>query len=181
MVTPSINLIKGRKPHFFDHFVGWALTVGRIVVIAVEAIALAAFLYRFGLDKQLIDLHDKIASEQNIVKFLKKNEDTYRNFQSRLILSSNILAVQDQTIKSYKDITKLIPIEMNVQTLLFSEENMKIEATLQSVSSFTKFIDNLKKYPTVAGISIDRIENRTSTGTISITITATFKKPATQI
>lgn len=181
MSTASINLIRGRKPHFFDHFVGWALTVGRVVVIAVEGIALAAFLYRFGLDRQLIDLHDKIASEQNIVKFLQKNENVYRNFQSRLSLSSNILSVQDQTLKSFKDISKLIPSDMSVQTLLFSQENMKLEATMQSVNTFTTFIDKLKTYPTVDSISIDRIENRTSSGTISITLTATFKKPNTQI
>ena len=179
--APTINLIKGRKPRFFDHFIGWALTVGRIVVIVTEGIALLAFLYRFGLDRQLIDLHDKIASEENIVKFLQKNEDIYRNFQSRLSLASNILAVQDQTVTSYEDITKMIPPDMSIQNFQFSQENMRLEASMQSVVSFTKLIDSMKKYPSVESVSIDRIENRTSTGTINIIITVVFKKPKTHI
>src|SRR5690348_10423161 len=128
MSAPTINLIRGRKPHFLDHFISWALTIGRVVVIATEAIALSAFLYRFGLDRQLVDLRDKIAAEENIVKFLKKNEDTYRNLQGRIALANNILVLQNQTLASYSDIIRLVPPDLSVQTFLFSQDDMKIEA-----------------------------------------------------
>ncbi|MDE2025485.1 MAG: hypothetical protein KGJ07_03255, partial [Patescibacteria group bacterium] len=77
----TINLVRGRRPRVLDQFVGWALTIGRVVVILTELIALGAFLYRFGLDRQLVDLHDKIAQEQSIVDLLKQNENSYRNLQ----------------------------------------------------------------------------------------------------
>ena len=70
-IKPSINLFKDKNKNFFDLFIKWALSIGRVVVIATEAIALSAFLYRFSLDQQLIDLNDKIVQKQALVKLLK--------------------------------------------------------------------------------------------------------------
>ena len=61
----SINLVKSRKPHFLDRFITWALNAGRLLVIITETVALSAFLFRFGLDREIVDLNDKIKQNFN--------------------------------------------------------------------------------------------------------------------
>lgn len=172
----SINLVKGRKPHFLDQFIGWALTVGRALVIVTETVALSAFLYRFGLDRQIIDLHDKITQEQNIVNFLKKDEAKFRNLQDRLQLASTILASETTLSNTYQNIINYIPSDMTIKTLTVSTESIIIEADTKSVSSVSTFISKLKANPDISGINLDSISNKTSTGIITIGLTASFKK-----
>lgn len=172
----TVNLIRGRKPHFIDFFIGWALTVGRALVILTEVVALGAFLYRFGLDKQIVDLHDRIIQEQNIIKFAKKNEDTYRNLQTRLDLANTIIFNQNQIFKTYKDITSLIPAQMDVRSVTFADDSVKIDASIQSISLLATTINNIKNYPSVDSVSLDTIENKTTNGVISIGLTIQFKK-----
>src|SRR5258706_16133812 len=124
----SVNLVKGRKPHFLDQFIGWSLTVGRALVIITETVALSAFLYRFGMDREIIDLHDKITQEQNIVKFLKNDEVKFRNLQNRLSLASSALSSENQTLKIYNDIINFIPKDMTLSTFTLSQTSIIIEA-----------------------------------------------------
>ncbi len=172
----NINLVKNRKPKLFDQFIGWSITIGRAVIILTEALALGAFLYRFNLDRQLVDLHDKIVQEQNIVAFFKKNEDTYRNLQDRLTLAKAAIQSENQTIKTYSDIINLVPSDVSISSITYTAANMRIETQAQSISSISKFVDQLRQYTQITSVSIDNIENKTSTGVITVGITAILKQ-----
>ncbi|HEX8965833.1 MAG TPA: PilN domain-containing protein [Patescibacteria group bacterium] len=177
MASPiTINLVKNRKPKLLDQFIGWSVTIGRVVIVLTEALALGAFLYRFNLDRQLIDLHDKIVQEQNIVNFFKKNEDTYRNLQDRLTLAKAAIQNENQTIKTYTDIIDLVPSDVSITSITYNSANIRIQTQAQSITSISKFVDQLKQYPQVTSVSIDNIENKTSTGTITVGITAILKQ-----
>jgi len=171
----AINLVKNRKPKLFDQFISWSLTIGRAVVILTEAVALGAFIYRFNLDRQLIDLHDKIVQEQNIVHFFKKNEDTYRNLQNRLTLAKNTIQLQNQLLKTYKDVTNLVPSDVGIHSIVFTTTNIHIDANAQSISPIANFVNSLKTYPQITSVSLDSIDNKASTGVITVGITATLK------
>ncbi len=172
----TVNLIRGRKPHVVDYFIGWALNVGRILVIVTELVALGAFLYRFGLDKQLVDLHDRIIQEQNIIKFSKKNEDTYRNLQTRLDLANSIITNENQASKTYTDITSLIPAQMAVKDFVFTPDSVKFDGSIQSITQLATMVNNIKNYPGVDIVSLDSIENKTTNSIITVGLTITFKK-----
>lgn len=176
MQSLSINLVKGKKPHFLDQFIAWSLTIGRGVIIITELVALGAFIYRFGLDRQLVDLHDKINQEKTIVNFLKKNEDTYRNLQNRLSLANTTIQKENHAIKLYDDISSLFTSDILVKTFVITQDTIRIEATIQSITPLSKLIDNLKAYPGISGVSLDKIETKTSSGIISIGITANLKQ-----
>lgn len=171
----AINLFKGREKSFTEKFINWALTIGRVVVIVTEGIALLAFLYRFSLDRQLIDLHEKIKQKETIVKLLKNNEDRYRNLQERLLLISNLGKKSASTSKTFIDINNLVPPDVILNNFSFSTDSLKIDLSTQSVASLLTLINSLKSYPLVNTVSLDRIENRTSNGTILVGITTTFK------
>lgn len=175
--APSINLLEDKNKGFLDKAINWSLTVGRIVVILTELIALSAFLYRFSLDRQLIDLHDEIARKQAIIKFYKINEEKYRNFQQRLALASKLTTAQNQMTKVFVDITSLSPNGISVDNLIVTKDAIKIDARASSVQALSTFITSLKRYPNITSVSLDKLENKTSNAIISVNISAKVKVP----
>ena len=174
--TPSINLLESKRKGFLDKFINWALTIGRFIVIITEVIALSAFLYRFSLDRQLVDLRGKIKQEQALVSSLRENEKTYRNLQERLALASKFIDKGEQTVKIFKETVALAPEDFLLSNLTVSEDRLTINATVQHISSLTTFIKGLRNYPNISTISLDKIENKISSGRITVGITATFKR-----
>lgn len=176
---PSVNLVKTGQNLFFERFINWALTIGRAVVILTELIALIAFLYRFSLDQQLIDLHSKIKQEQAIVAYLKDSEDTYRNLQERLTVASNTTKAANSKLKIFNDIINLTPAGITFSDFTLSSSALRINADVETVGSLTELVESLKKYSGIETVSLDKIENRPSNGLIKVTITALLKNKNT--
>jgi hypothetical protein len=172
----SINLLKNSKNGFFEKALNWALTIGRILIITTELIALLAFLYRFGLDQQLIDLHTKIKQEQQIVQLQKQNEDTYRNLQDRLAIASLASAATEKNIKIIKDVIGFAPVGMTFTNFTFASNSLIIQANLNSVAALSMFIASLKSYPQVENVSLEKIENKTANAAITVTISVNLNQ-----
>ena len=172
---PTINLVKTKHIDFFERFIGWALTIGRLVVIGTELIALICFVYRFSLDSQLIDLHSKIKQEQAVINFLKKDEETYRNLQDRLSVAGTFSSLGTEKIKIFNDVLGLTPQGITFTNFSLDSDRIQMAADVESVFSLSSFVESLKTYPKIDSVSIDKIENRPSTGLIKITITTTLK------
>ena len=172
--SPSINLIKNKQIPFFDKFMDWALTVGRLIVILTEIVAVLAFVYRFSLDERLIDLHSSIKQKQTLVSLLKADEDKYRNLQDRIALASTLSEKNAKTNKIVLNIIELIPGGVKINNLIFNKDRITISADTSSVSSLTDFINFLKDYPSIKSVSIDNIENKPSIG-LSVTVTTMLK------
>jgi len=173
---PSINLLGNRQGSIFERFIDWALTIGRFVVILTEVIALSAFVYRFTLDRQLIDLHSKIKQETAIIGYVKGREETYRNLQDRLSVASTFSGSGEKKIKTFNDIIGLATGGMTFNQLVLTENNVRIDANFQYISSLTSFVNSLKKYPAVGSVSIEKIENKLSNALITVSITANLKQ-----
>lgn len=171
---PSINLVKNKQAPLFDRFINWALTVGRLIVIITEVVAVAAFIYRFSLDDKLVNLHSDIKAKQNIVTVLKNDENKYRNLQDRIALASAFSQSSVKTTEIIGDIVNLIPPGVKINDLALNKDRINMSVNIGSVSSLTDFIDPLKNYPKIKSISIENIENKPSVG-LSVDITATLK------
>ena len=169
----SINLLRDKQGVFVDKFVDWALTVGRLLVIVTELIALSAFLYRFSLDRQIIDLHPKIKQKESIVKALKNNEDKYRNLQDRLALALNFSNSGKEKIKIFQDILSFAPDGLTIGNLVMHETRLSINATAQNTSSLNLFTNSLKTYAKIRSLNLDSIQIKPSSGLI-VSFTANF-------
>jgi hypothetical protein len=170
----SINLLR-RQANVVERFLSWSLTIGRLVVILTEVIALGAFIYRFSLDSQLIDLHSKISQEQTVVNYLKDSEATYRNLQDRLTNAAKFSDLGTARFKAYMDIASFAPRGLAFTNLSLFEDRVRIEANIDSINSLNTFVNSLKKYPSIDTISIDKIQSRPAEAVIAVTITANFK------
>ena len=174
--SPSINLLRDNSGNFIDKFVTWALSAGRVIVIITELIALSAFLYRFSLDRQLIDIHTKIRQEQAVITYLKDNEQTYRNLQNRLLLASNFSKQGKDKVDILKQIIGFAPQGITFNNVALQADRARIDANSTSVASLSEFVNSLKNYSRVSSIIIEKIENRSSSASISVSITALLKQ-----
>lgn len=172
--SASINLLEN-KDKTLDLIISWALTIGRALVIIVEIVALGAFLYRFSLDNQLQTQEAKIKQEQAIVAYQTQSEDKYRNLQSRLVLISTASKDSAKNLQIFKDVINMAPSGFAFKTLDLSATKISLTGNASSVTTLSSFIDKLKAYPSIDNVSLDKIQNNTSDGTITIGITATFK------
>ncbi len=175
METLSVNLLKTKGNNFGDKFIKWALTIGRMVIILTETIALAAFLYRFILDRQIIDQRDTIKQKAAQIQLYDKNEKEFRNLQDRLQLINKLNNQASDTVIILTDVTNMAPSGIVFNTLSINNNTLHIDANIQSVNAFTDFVNKLKKYSAIKSVSIDKIENKTLSGTIIIGITAKLK------
>ncbi len=175
----SINLLPGNNQSLLTQFLTWALSVGRLLIILTETVALATFLYRFGLDRQLIDLHDQIKQEEFIVQHFKDYEDLYRSLQQRLALVKQYDAQSVMTPQVFREIISMGQGKVTFKTVLVSSDVVKIEAEARSVNALSTFVDALKEAPEIATVSVDKVENKTSDAVIAIAVSATLKNAPT--
>jgi hypothetical protein len=173
--SASINLIKTDKNQLTNQVVNWALTIGRILIIIVEIIALSAFIYRFILDNQLRDINSKIKAEQAYLSTQKQKEITYKNLQDRLSLESSIINQGSEKMKLFKDIIALTPQGISFTNLTYSNNQFNIQLNTGSVFPLSVFINSLRTYNQTDYISIDVIENRTADAVINVGLTVNLK------
>ncbi len=174
-ISSGINLAKDRGESLTDRILVFALTIGRLLIIITEAVALGAFLFRFGLDRQILDLHDKISQEQAIVKLLQKNEADYRNLQDRLSLEKSIDSNTIASVKLFQDFANMIPKDMTTTLFSFSGNSLQIEGSLSSLTSLSAYVATLKNNSAVDRVSLNKLEDQTTSGNITISLTVYLK------
>lgn len=174
--VPSINLLPQKGESFVTQFLNWTLTIGRLLIIIVEMLALGTFLYRFDLDMKIVDLHDQIEAQSFIVANFEKSEENFRDIQDRLALIERYDTIGSTTTSIFSDITKLGQGKITFRNLTVETETAKIEAQAVSTAILSQFVNDLKKHPSITGVSVDKVENSASTSLISVSITATLKQ-----
>jgi hypothetical protein len=166
-------------PHKDDglvtQFLNWALTVGRLLIILTEGLALGVFLYRFTLDMKIVDLHDEIKNQSIILQNFKPLEDTYRNLQQRITLAKNYDAAGTITPTILQDIIAMGQGLITFKTIIIEDDSAKLEVQAPSTAAISDFINLLKGNPNILLVSIDKVENKTSNASITVGITAALK------
>jgi Tfp pilus assembly protein PilN len=172
----NINLLRHQEKAALDKFLDWAFTVGRPIIIFVQAIALSAFAYRFILDRQIIDLHDKIKQEQTIVTLSKNNEEKFRSLQTRLNIIKTLDAMSNKKTSLLQSILKISDGKISFQSMIITKTSISLNGIVPSIGQLTRFVQELRTLPEILTVSVNTIQNNTSTGTISVSITATLKE-----
>lgn len=172
----TINLLPKKGNSLADQFINWALNIGRLLIILTETLALTVFIYRFSLDMKIVDLRDEIKQESAIVAQFKEPEATYRDLQTRLALSKEHGDDAGKTQNAFKDIIELGRGRITFNNLTVARESVKIEAQAPNTAFLSTFANSLKNYPGITSVSIDGVENKTSSALIQVNITAKLRK-----
>lgn len=170
----SINLLPGKDGGFVTQFLNWALTIGRLLIILVETLALGTFLYRFNLDMKIIDLHDQIKQQSFIVGSFERQEEEFRNLQTRLAMAKTY-GENNPTTTMFQDIVAMGRGKVTFRNLLVTLDTARIEAEGPSANALSTFTDTLRNHPSVQEVSVDRVENKASTATVVLRMTVKFK------
>ena len=168
-----INLLVKKKTTA-DTVLEWALTTGRFIIILTETIALTAFAYRFVLDRQIIDLHDKIRQKQAILSFYKEDEEKFRLLHNKLATVSTLDSQAQVTPTLVDELVKLAEGKAILQNLRVTPTDAEMIAETPSIPLMNSLITGLKQHPRVIGVSVDSVENDPTTGKITLTIQTTF-------
>ncbi len=177
--TPTINLLPNSGgDSFLTQFFNWALTIGRLLIILTEMVALGTFIYRFSLDMQIVDLHDKIKAESFIVDNFKVQEATFRDVQDRLATIKRYNSVGSVTTNIFTDVANMGKGKVTFKDLSVSTNSVKVEIAAPNASALSQFVDSLKNYPAVDTVSIDKVENNTTSAQIIVNVSATLKEQA---
>jgi hypothetical protein len=172
--TKTINLLPGKDGGFLPQFLNWALTIGRLLIILVETLALATFLYRFTLDMKIVDLHDQIKSQSTIVQNFAAQEAVFRNLQARLTLAKTY-SIANRTPQIFQDIVAMGRGQITFKNLLVATDSIKIEAEAPTAGRLSRFTEKLKNYHDIAEVSVDKVETKTSSAIVTVIISARIK------
>lgn len=154
----NINLSSSGKPTVGKVVYGWTIDAGRAIIVGIELIALTALGYRFVIDRQIVDLHDQIKTQEVYIAAQFNDEKKYRSIQDRL---KNIKITNDETAEKVlimNEILKAISSGTFFSTnLSINDKTILIDGSTFSLFTLTDFLNGLKKFPSVAAISIDEI------------------------
>lgn len=171
----GINLLPDKGDTVLVQFLNWALSVGRLLIIIVETLALGTFLYRFTLDWQIIDLKDKIKQQRAIVTSFKSQEDIFRNMQTRLDLIKKIDGLSAKNPQMLSDIVEMGRGYVTFRRLYVADKSVSIEVFASNPAPISAFVAALKEHPRIQSISIDKIENKTTSSVVTAGINASLK------
>lgn len=167
-----INLLPRDRETVLNQFLSWALTIGRLLVIITETLALSVFVYRFAIDVQIIDLHDKIKAESNIIFNFKAGEDMFRNLHERLAFAKEYDSSKDKELEIMKAVVTMGSGKVTFKSLIVDNEGVEIEAQAPSAAILSLFTSSLNHYPDLTNVSVNRVENRTSSALVTVSISA---------
>lgn len=155
----NINLSSAGKATVGKVVYGWTIDAGRAIIVGIELIALAALGYRFVIDRQIVDLHDQIKTQESYIAAQSLDEKKYRSIQARL---KNIEITNEETsakVQIMNEILKAISSGTLFETnLSINGNSILVDGSTFSIFTLTDFLNSLKKFPSVAAISIDEID-----------------------
>lgn len=167
MPKKDINLLPReefeKKP--LGHFLTWALSVGRYIVIFIELVVLLAFLSRFKFDRDLSDLYDKIQQKQAQITAYSDFETEFRLFQQRLEELNTLAKQQTPSREIIENVTQAIPDDVSLNILQLTEDQVKISGTTLSDAGLKVFVKNLSAAGKLTGLNLSSIVKKGGEGT----------------
>lgn len=156
----SVNLKQKPDEGIPNIFLKWAVNSGRIIIVIVELLTLSALGFRFFVDSKIVDLHDKIQTDQRFIKILSEKEASYRSIQKRLDIVSTLENLNASKIGFLKQLTKsLSTSDFSETNLSMANDTIGISGKTFNVFTLNKLVDQLKSNPNVTSISIDSLNS----------------------
>jgi hypothetical protein len=159
----EINLLPKEKweTGLIGKLLKWALNVGRYVVVFTELVVIAAFLYRFGLDRQLTDLGEEINQKQAIISSYGDFETKFRRLQLQLktIKSSEASGIKAGEILDA--ISQITPTEAVYSAISITPEKVALKGQLASEIGLATLLAKAQENPWFSGVVLESVSSAT--------------------
>ncbi len=149
-VVLRLNLLKpqGIPEKSAVRFIRWLLSVGRFIIVLVEALVLVAFVSRFKFDADLETLKENIDAQIPYIESLRNDENLIRQTQMQLsyIFDKRINYPDYELV--LKKIAQQTPQKVKVSNLNLEKSaaktNVKISGSALSNLDISSFVTGLK-------------------------------------
>lgn len=161
----KVNLLihKGDQAKLYIRMFHWILSSGRFIVIVVELVVIGAFVMRYKLDGELIDLQEKIKEQIPYIQSLAEDETAIRQVQFQLstikqtkndglLFPAALVKVASLTPKSIRLTTVTVD-----RTQSFPKTTLFISGQTPSNRELSAFIQLLQKDPAFSDINLTNI------------------------
>jgi len=135
----------------------WALTSFRFIVIVVEFIVIAGFLFRFWLDVQISDLDDEITQKSALISSKAAFEKEFRGVQTKLALVKQITAEDNISLPVFRLITESLPVDTQLTVFTRQADTLLINGATLNEDSIAGFISNLEAKEKVDSVVLQQI------------------------
>lgn len=137
----------------------WALTSFRFIVIVVEFIVIAGFLFRFYLDVQINSLDDEINQKSALISSKSVFEKDFRDVQQKAAIYAQITSEGNQPDAVLQEVVRSLPSD--TQIISFSKESSSINITAATLNetSISAFIANLEDKEGMQSVSLIEISS----------------------
>lgn len=158
-------------------FLKWATTFGRWVVVLTDLVVISAFLSRFYFDTKLADLHELITQDQAIIESATPFEETFRLVQKKLGILKSLSLKKFATEDKASFISSILPQDVVLKNVYVSPQEINLSGSAGSDIGLGLLLRNLISSPKISKVNVSQLAfgERKEAGTISFTITATWK------
>ena len=159
MAKESVDLLSSiQQPKtVWEKIFDWIFSVGRYLVVFVEALVLIAFISRFGMDRVRNDLDKKITSSVRTLEFYEETGKTDTVITSYYIQEGAQTLIENQHKYSIllNDINDIFDGKASVASLSVQEDTVNITASTASVDELKVIEDAFRESSFFSNVSVD--------------------------
>lgn len=160
-----------------SRFLEWVLSAGFYILIFTLAVVLTAWLARFKLDSDVLNLKKQIMGKIQIMESASDFEVEFKVTQNKLSQLSN-LQKETTPLKSeiFTALGKLIPQEVRLKDVSFTVKDFTLSAFSDSYSGVMTFLNGLKDDKDIfSEITLTSLFREEETGKITFGISGDIK------
>jgi len=153
----------------------WVLSVGRYVVVFTELIVISAFLYRFGLDRNLTDLRASVKNKQAQITSFGDLESSFRLVQTKL---DKIKSVSDQprVATALMVLGQMMPTDATLTNITINQEQVVIEGIVASQTGLATLLSQAQAKAEFSDVVLENVKSAADkNSSIEFRLTLTFK------
>lgn len=172
--TVEVNLLPGDdlegRPG--GKFLKWALSWGKRIVIATEAIVIAAFLSRFWLDATVADLGDRIADRKSIIEGSANFEKKFRTTTEQIAAVKG-LETYVSPLVAFDRASGLIPEKIVITSILLGPKEIRISGS-GGEQSLALLVKMFSKSPDFSDLTVEKVSKVSSQLSIDFSMQAAY-------
>jgi Tfp pilus assembly protein PilN len=148
----------------------WALSSFRFIVIVVEFIVIAGFMFRFYLDVQINNLDDEINQKAALVDSKSSFEKEFRNVQKKIAVYSEIIKDDNKPSLFFNQTWESLPVDMQLVDFTKEADGINIQGATLNEASISLFVSNLESKDRLGEVDIVQIKTVEDSPLIEFTL-----------
>jgi Tfp pilus assembly protein PilN len=156
-LSKSINLLNpsGEPTSTWDKIYHWVFSIGRYVIVAVEALVIVAFISRFILDRKNNDLKKSLDAK---VQILSEREEFERKIGQLQVILNDISYLEENQFemsKKLQDTLNNIPSDVRVGNIAMTTGGVRMNCVAPDFDTVNTMESEFKKDPAYTDVQIN--------------------------